>query len=543
MGRTKKFAQVLLAVALGAAILLSVSGAAPPSEAPGDVQSAEEGRLRPPENPFSWEPPWTREKYIVFQPPLREKGPAGIPILAANYGTADDYVKGIIAGLWREWSRYEITHRALGEPLLETFRQEQDEGLAETLAEALGNVATTSSETAPIEKALVTRLRRAQRSSLQEELIRALGELKAARAVETLEELAGTAEPNAAIWAHAALVKITGNPDGHLDAVVNAMEQGLPSLSYPEVTACECLRWIGPAAAPAVPAIIDRLRDEPSLLPFQLDAISGIGVVGAEDIRSIEEYFLAPRTPVAYRQIAPRAFYDLEGQTELVVSTLIRLYEASTKSAAVRAAMLQALGKIGDGSPAVVARLFDGARSHYPSVRASALRGLGRQAPEHPKALELLLEAGRSDDPNIRAAAVDGLGEMGRGAEEVVPVLIESLSDEQDAVKTRAARALGAYGNESDAAFGALLGVLREERRHVYLLENTMHGLRRMGAAARPAVPLLERFAANYGQALEEEFRVEFRLLLADTAHDVLKSILGDEHKRPISAMTLEPTR
>lgn len=117
----------------------------------------------------------------------------------------------------------------------------------------------------------------------------------------------------------------------------------------------------------------------------------------------------------------------------------------------VRAAALEALGKIGDDREMPLFEAGLGTESQDDRVRQGALAGLGRMA--HPDAMPLVMRYTREDaDGRTRAAAVSALAKFARHKpDEVHARLVELLSDRVMRVRMGAALALVEIGGAKSA--------------------------------------------------------------------------------------------
>jgi HEAT repeat protein len=155
----------------------------------------------------------------------------------------------------------------------------------------------------------------------------------------------------------------------------------------------------------------------------------------------------------------------------------------SHKRPEVRVAVATALGRVGKSPDvALVKALTD---SHH-TVRAAAAKALGGRKKVSPAAIEALaaLDDSKSEVNYAAGVALVHIGEQ------AVPVLVQLLAGPWGNPRRRAFRLLGEMGPKAKSAVGALIAVLKSEKKD-YGKELACAALERIGPAAGQAVPAL----------------------------------------------------
>ena len=198
--------------------------------------------------------------------------------------------------------------------------------------------------------------------------------------------------------------------------------------------ALDALARIGPGAAPAIPALLDLVRDEmnPGVQRFGAEALGQIGKPAIEALAQA----LASAPPEYAARLA------------------------------------QALGVIGVTAQASVGELQRALKHNDARVRREAVWALGRIPPlsgEVPALLEALTVALRDTDDRVREQAALALGRLGKSAAPTIPALVKLLQDNDATIRQVAAFALGEVippvdsGTERKIAFTALGSVAEHD--------------------------------------------------------------------------------
>jgi HEAT repeat protein len=210
-------------------------------------------------------------------------------------------------------------------------------------------------------------------------------------------------------------------------------------------SACEGLEEIGPPAAPAVPALIERLiAGEP---PVRGHAAEALGKIGAAAVRP--------------------------------------LLEKLSSEANGEEAIFLTLGNIGpDAAPAILVLLA----AVKDKNRHDASRALGRIGP---RAVPALLEALESSDWQVRWGATLALSKTHADPDILVPVFVQLLNDKDGVVRQAAAGGLGELGAAAQEGVPALIAALKDRER--YAAREAIDALGSIGPKAQAAVPVLTR--------------------------------------------------
>lgn len=331
--------------------------------------------------------------------------------------------------------------------------------------------------------------------------------------------------------------------------------------------AMSAIRYIGPPARAAVPALIDELNgderglhwnaaaalgaigpDAKAALPTLLRVLKEEGI-GADAIGEIgaDEAVIVPlliaklhggkrreRTSAAY------ALGRYKSKADVVVPALIRAVKEGNKglravewddgqSRDVRAHAAAALGEFREAAVEAIPDLVQLYSDEDPRVRRTALYALGQIAPEE-KNVAMALVKGLSDtDLNVRYVAVEALK---RRAPKIAPAgeaLIATMNDEDETLATNAAKCLSASDEDARAAIFALAQLAAdgnvEQRRRVALC------LGQFRPQAEQAVPVVLPLVRERNLAVQHAAMQSLRKLRLGTKEAVstLISLLKDE--------------
>jgi HEAT repeat protein len=251
------------------------------------------------------------------------------------------------------------------------------------------------------------------------------------------------------------------------------------------LAALDAVRWIGPGARAALPALTPALRDkDPYLRTAAALALGRLGRHGRPAARDLAA--LLGDEDAHVRLAAALALWqggDPEGLKRLVAGL-----RAADPEVRAEAAMLLSFGgrSAKDAAPALRAALADGDAS----VRRAAAGALG-MIDDGPETLTALVEALRDRNGPVRDAAALALGGgFGARAAPAVPGLVKALWDEEPQVRSDAAEALGRIGPGAKAATAALVAVLGSPDLEP-APSAAAEALGLIGPAARPALPAL----------------------------------------------------
>jgi HEAT repeat protein len=302
-------------------------------------------------------------------------------------------------------------------PALRGALADADDDFARDIIQALGNIGPDASEAVPD----LIKIAEDEESNLRQAAVLALGNIRARDAVPILRELVSREDvkrsdsktkgkqevpeknANLSLAAAGALVLIE-NPDND-DRLQLALPKLINALSDKSVTirreAAVALRQIGPAAEPAVPALLQGLNDpNPAVCSDCLWAL----------------------TAVAGETSAPE-----------IVPEILRLLNSPIPQ--VRYTACYAAGTLGPSAAAAVPTLEKDLHDMDQFRQLVAAWALIRIAPEAPQVreecLDPLIRGLNSPASSVRAEAAATLGLMGADAKRAVPALTE-LSEDRD---------------------------------------------------------------------------------------------------------------
>lgn len=242
--------------------------------------------------------------------------------------------------------------------------------------------------------------------------------------------------------------------------------------------ACVALQDIGPAAAAAVPQLIDVLsHQQPEVRMQALLALAAIGSASA------------PATP-----------------------EIVKLLE-NDEFEAVRFSAAFALGAIGQKDQNATKALIAGARSDKPILRLVSVWVLARQNPDKPglleRAAQMMAKGLVSEDAELRTVAAKLLAGFDGHAEIVGPALAAALTDSDPRVVEYALDALAALGPK---ILPRVSDALQDKARRHYATAL----IYRLGPQAAPVVPkLVEALSAAPTNDDDQLFRVHVQRALA----------------------------
>ena len=266
----------------------------------------------------------------------------------------------------------------------------------------------------------------------------------------------------------------------------------------PPAYAAELLGRIGPEARQAVPALIEAVKaPDPVLCACAVEALGKIGPDAKQAIPAIVERLGDHRRAKAL--LEPHR-WTYAGRLEVG----IRAWTA--------------LGKMGpDAAVALIPALSHGDKDIRQRA-ALALKYLGSDATP---ALEALVASLRDKDEEVRRYAAGAIGEMGSSAQPALPMLLKAADDPASRVREAAVDALPLVAPESPEMFAALIAALEDSDGTVQA--HAVMSLGKLGAAARPAVPLMANMLSS-----EEEYFSGGHPGTFIPLRDCVASVLGD---------------
>jgi len=219
---------------------------------------------------------------------------------------------------------------------------------------------------------------------------------------------------------------------------------------------------LGPAAGPAVPALLELLEDKDATV--RVNAAVALWKINRHEraIAALAEMIRSGPTPAAYR--ATGALGRLGAEPDTVAPPLVEAFHHADRD--VRRSASRALGQLG---PAAIGALKRPLADPDPEVRRSAVEALGWIGP---KAVPDLIAALKNEAPEARRAAARALGRLGGAAKAAEAALIETVNDRNRDVRQAAAKALKeirdveVHGNPTH---GEVLGENETNERRIHL--------------------------------------------------------------------------
>lgn len=388
--------------------------------------------------------------------------------------------RGIVAGRWQEESSPQQQATQRGESSaksLEDLRKTLAEGTEAEKRAAIEELAQRGPEAVPI---LVKSLDD-QNDRVRAKAIQALGRLAPAHAelaVPRLFELALKDVADVEDWPNWILA---------FKAIGSFGKEALPHLearwkdATPEIRASLCVAFaeLGPAAAPAVPLLVELLEKDEDANRRQ--AVGALGAIGPA---------AAPAVPVLRKMLYHEDFH--------------------TQYWACRA-----LGAIGDDALPAVPDLIDRLKNGAASVKRNAAMALGRLGPRIGReAIDALIAA--VDDPlqPVREQAVLALGRLGPESAGYAREAIERSHSKRPIYPASAARwAVWRLGGSFEALQDTIISDIKEGS----YLDEAIFVLKLMGPEARPVLEALKKAMPDKpASAQEAEARANIEAALSE---------------------------
>jgi len=227
------------------------------------------------------------------------------------------------------------------------------------------------------------------------------------------------------------------------------------ALADPDENARACaadyLAELGPAAAPALPALIHALADTSGSVRNR--STTAIGKIGPGAKPAVPALLLAT-SHSGHRPFFEKAIKGIG--PEAIPALIDGLGQAKGLLAAV-----ESLGRFGAASKAAVPRLRVLLKSSRGEPRVTLALALWRI--EHDDSVVAPLGVlARTDNFIVQLHALGALEEIGPGAKSAIPVLVEMLNGNNRFMREYAAKALGSIGPEAKTAIPALEKMLKE---------------------------------------------------------------------------------
>lgn len=269
------------------------------------------------------------------------------------------------------------------------------------------------------------------------------------------------------------------------------------------IGAIQALGSFGALAAPAVPALIDAMRDQDLLTRgFAAAVLAEIGPQAKAAVPQLiillKSKDVVPLAPCSMgfggkkteterlAVIAARALDRIGPDARAAVTALTEALADSDEVLRYEAA--KALGSIGaDAAPAIpiLVQVLNDPERLVGDIAADALSRIGSAA------IPALIEVLRGSKPEIRRRALTSLGGIGAKADVALPDLIRSLTDPDEEIRAAAANAIGLVGdaNAAMAAVPDIIAATKDTDRIVR--RNIAEALGRIGPRDARVIPSL----------------------------------------------------
>ena len=327
--------------------------------------------------------------------------------------------------------------------------------------------------------------------------------------------------------------------------------------------AAQQLATFGPAAAPAVPALIDALRrlidDGRDYSSYALSEIGEASVEPLADLiqtsRDVEVLIYAMD---ALGRIGPAASHAAPAMISLLtdrdddiarhaMDTLPRLEGGavpalrdamSDRDPILRRRVAYVLGAIGREAAPAIAELLVATADRDASVRRNALAALGTIGQPRGDVIASLLQAldAAGEDPEVRIASAKALGRLAHPDDRIVLALIATLDVDDVGLCNASAEALGRYPDYAGQTVQPLIDALRDPRyqpaRGFNGCGKAIPALGRIGTGAVSAVPgLVAELSGVRGFTMRDDVEASLdtiALRLQSEAETLSDKELGD---------------
>ncbi len=305
-----------------------------------------------------------------------------------------------------------------------------------------------------------------------------VGEMRAA-----MERGARSRDPVIALRCQATLVLAELSTEGGHDALRRRL---VSPDAADRSDAAAALRRLRKGAAPAVPELVWALGDpDRHVYERAAGALEDIGPGARPAIPALITLYEVTSGSYSVPQALDAIRHGLREATPLLLA------EARHRSASVRAAVIERLGRNGPAGEEVVAAVREALSTTDPGQRSAAIGALARVAPEDPQTVETLREFLTYETPRARRVAVNALAELGDGARAAVPDVARLVTeDPAPEVRLSAVRALRRIGRSPDDAVAALVRALMDADARV--LRAAVQALTVLGPPADAASRLRE---------------------------------------------------
>jgi len=219
------------------------------------------------------------------------------------------------------------------------------------------------------------------------------------------------------------------------------------------------LGQIGPAAAAAVPQLIDALNDQ----PIRQEAVRALIQIGKHAVPQLTEALASNAVRLeaaeALRGIDPaiarRLKIDRPTKADLCALRLSLRNKKKDIDARIRAT--ESLGLLGlEAVPILIAAFAE--KDAVVLAATSAFQNIGSSA------VPLLRATFEQESAAVQAAAIQALAAIGPTASDAIPDLIAALTDADRNVRHQAVRTLDAFDSAAKPAIPALIAVMQNSR-------------------------------------------------------------------------------
>lgn len=343
-------------------------------------------------------------------------------------------------------------------PLLVDALKDKEAGVRSSVAEALGKIQTDEKDAV---KALI--LAQADADAEVAVAVRAALVKIGAPAVPGLIGALNDGQESLRLAAAEVLAKI-GRPA--LPELISAMQDPKTGERSSDGAVRRAVAGIfekiGPAAAPAAPALLAALSDSNRYVRLQvLDALKSIKPATPEALQTL--LTVMQDTNVAVSDSARETLLSLRMNPEAIPLLTATLKDKDPARRILAAAMLQ---KIGASARESVPALIETLKDNEAKARGNAAAALGIIQPRTTGVIAALIAALHDGDAEVRAEAQRSLVRGGRLA---VALLEQALADASATVRFLAVEALQKIGSDAKSACPALVNELKDVDRLVRL--------------------------------------------------------------------------
>jgi HEAT repeat protein len=264
--------------------------------------------------------------------------------------------------------------------------------------------------------------------------------------------------------------------------------------------AAETLAELGPAAAPAIPALIKAVDAELSLSVAAMDALAAIGGDAKKAIRPMVRRFdqitIKDREAAYHKRRTLEALAKFGPDAVAAVPRLIELLPEYPLAAKV-------LGHIGPGAKAATSsleKIYQNERGYAKVWSAFALVKITRGT--EPYVSQLTNTFKRDRDRHARDQALLALAALGRDARAALPTFLLALKEKGKRefgvvdVQWEAAKAIAHFGPEAKAGVPDLVDMVKNSYYAAQFA--AAEALGAIGSDAREAIPALEQLARDW---------------------------------------------